>query len=70
MASQFTALAPFSQNFTRPLSGDSPQAQPGQSKPLFWLVLSMARIFFTAFSLPSQLLVTLFSAPQPAAGPL
>ncbi|MNZ58981.1 hypothetical protein D3C78_770040 [compost metagenome] len=53
-----------------PFSGDSPQAQPGQSKPPFWLVLSMARMFFSAFSLPSQFLVTLFSAPQPAAGPL
>jgi len=62
-------LAPFSQNFTAPASGESPQAQPGQSKPPFWLVLSMARMFFSALPLPSQALATLRRAPQPPAGP-
>ncbi|MNF33523.1 hypothetical protein D3C84_143390 [compost metagenome] len=69
VASQFTALAPFSQKFTTWLPGASPQAQPGQSKPPFWLVLSRVRMFFRALSLPSQARVTLRRAPQPPAGP-
>jgi hypothetical protein len=70
VASQFTALAPFSQNLTMPLSGESPQAQPGQSKPPFWLVLSIMRRFFSALSLVNQACATLIRAPQPPAGPL
>ena len=54
VASQFTALAPFSQNATMPASLESPQAQPGQSNPPFLLVLSIMRMFFSALSLVNQ----------------
>src|SRR5690554_6433734 len=70
VASQLTALAPFSQNLTAPDSGESPQAQPGQSKPPCRLVLSKALMLLMGCSLFSHAWVTLSNAPQPAAGPL
>ncbi len=43
VASSATAFAPFSQNSATCRLSSSGQAQPGQSKPSFWLTLSRVR---------------------------
>src|SRR5690606_20561473 len=70
VASQLTALAPFSQTLTAPDSGESPQAQPGQSKRLCCLVLSTPCLFLLGCPLTSDGRLSLSNGPQPAAGPL
>jgi hypothetical protein len=69
VASQVTALAPFSQNWKVDLCSLSGQAQPGQSKPVGWLV----RISTMGASIRSICVRTAWavarSAPQPPAGP-
>ncbi len=67
--SQVTCLMPFSQmSSLRPLVS-SGHAQPGQSKPPFsWFILKMARGPSTKACSFARTCVTLFAAPQPAAG--
>src|SRR3546814_15897950 len=44
VASQVTALAPFSQNSNEDVFCGSGQAQPEQSKPVGWFILRSARV--------------------------
>jgi hypothetical protein len=68
VASQTTALAPFSQNSKLDVCLGSGQAQPGQSNPSGWLVLSsVAAPSAIRCSLRSDL-ATERSDPQPPAG--
>ena len=69
VASAATALAPFSQNSNVERWSRSGQAQPGQSKPSGWLACSSVLAPFTATPCSFKCLATLFSAPQPPAGP-
>jgi hypothetical protein len=67
VASQATALAPFSQNSNDEVCLGSGQAQPGQSKPSGWLARSrvLPPSITVAWSLSAP--ATAFSAPQPPA---
>jgi len=47
VASQVTALTPFSQNSKDEVCFGSGQAQPGQSNPCGWFMLRRPRVSFT-----------------------
>ena len=68
VASHAIAFTPFSQKSTLPALGESPHAQPGQSKPPGWFARNNALTFLAAFSLLIKCLAELLSAPQPPAG--
>jgi len=69
VASQVTALAPFSQNWKVERCSLSGQAQPGQSKPVGWFVRSrtMGAAIVSIWSRTAWAVA--LSAPQPPAGP-
>jgi hypothetical protein len=68
VASQVTALAPFSQNWNAEVCSLSGHAQPGQSKPVGLLVLSSSA-GATATSICSRTAFAVArNAPQPPAG--
>jgi hypothetical protein len=68
VASQVTALAPFSQNWKAVLCFLSGQAQPGQSNPVGWLVRSSVREASSACIWVAIALAVARNAPQPPAG--
>ena len=70
VASQVTALAPFSQNSNEEVCLGSGQAQPGQSKPLGWFIRKSARVFGLVPISCRTARATAAKAPQPAAGPV
>jgi len=68
VASNATALAPFSQKLKVCVSFFSGHAQPGQSNPVGWLILSREIEPFLNVSCRFRLRATLSNAPQPPAG--
>ena len=69
VASQLTALAPFSQNSNDEVCFGSGHAQPGQSKPFGWFIRRMAEVSRTTAICLLMAPATARSAPQPPAGP-
>ena len=69
VASQVTALAPFSQNSNEEVCLGSGHAQPGQSKPWGWFMVSRPWVSLPTAIWPRTASATAFSAPQPAAAP-
>ena len=69
VASQLTALAPFSQNSKAEVCFGSGQAQPGQSKPSGWLFRRSSFPPETVSICSRSARATARSAPQPPAGP-
>src|SRR5437762_12768794 len=70
VASQVTALAPFSQNSNELVCRGSGQAQPGQSKPSGWFTDSSALEPLTSTLCSRSALAVARHAPQPPAGGL
>src|SRR5882757_9541788 len=68
VASQDTALAPFSQNSKEEVCLGSGQAQPGQSKPSGWFCLSSRPAPATELREQASAAAVARSAPQPPAG--
>jgi hypothetical protein len=68
VASKATAFAPFSQKLKACASFFSGHAQPGQSKPVGWLILRSVMAPFLKTSCRFKFRATLNSAPQPPAG--